>query len=69
MDLTRVSSLVGLRSGCFTAENAALKAATCKVAKHENAFIENQHVFVPFTFDTFGVLGPDAVCNTLILRY
>nr|GEZ51745.1 reverse transcriptase domain-containing protein [Tanacetum cinerariifolium] len=40
---------------------AALKAASCKVTKHEKACIENQHVFIPFAFDTFGFLAPEAV--------
>ncbi|KAL4573263.1 hypothetical protein LXL04_020062 [Taraxacum kok-saghyz] len=40
---------------------AALKAASCKVMKHENTCIENQHVFIPFAFDTFGFLAPEAV--------
>ncbi|GJY35887.1 hypothetical protein Tco_0421265 [Tanacetum coccineum] len=39
VDLTGVSPLVGLSS------QAALKVASCKVAKHEKACIENQHVF------------------------
>ncbi|KAL7604359.1 hypothetical protein Lser_V15G20211 [Lactuca serriola] len=53
VDLTGVSPLVGLGSGGF--------AAACKVVKHENACRENQHVFVPFAFDTFGFLAPEAV--------
>ena len=40
---------------------AALKAASCKVMKHEKACIENQHVFIPFAFDTFGFIAPEAV--------
>ncbi|GJU13398.1 hypothetical protein Tco_1135794 [Tanacetum coccineum] len=40
---------------------AALKAVSCKVTKHEKACIENQHVFIPFAFDTFGFLAPEAV--------
>nr|GEX25847.1 signal recognition particle, SRP19 subunit [Tanacetum cinerariifolium] len=39
----------------------ALKAASDKVTKHEKACIENQHVFIPFAFDTFGFLAPNAV--------
>lgn len=61
VDLTEVSPLVSLRSGGFTEGHAALKAVACKVAKHEKAFIENQHVFVPFAFDTFGFLAPKVV--------
>ena len=57
----RVFPLVGLRSVGFTAGHAALKADVCKVAKHENACIEDQHVFVPFAFDTFGFLTPEVV--------
>ncbi|MFS8009990.1 putative soyasaponin III rhamnosyltransferase [Helianthus anomalus] len=30
-------------------------------SKHKKACIENQHVFVPFAFDTFGALAPDSV--------
>ncbi|GAU39704.1 hypothetical protein TSUD_274980 [Trifolium subterraneum] len=40
---------------------AALKAASNKVAKHERACSDNQHAFIPFAFDTFGFLAPDAV--------
>ncbi|GKD11193.1 hypothetical protein Tco_1190878, partial [Tanacetum coccineum] len=49
-----------MQSG-FTVGQAALKAASCKVAKHEKSWIENQHVFIPFAFDTFGFLAPEAV--------
>ncbi|GJV51948.1 hypothetical protein Tco_1447689 [Tanacetum coccineum] len=41
--------------------DAALKAASCKVAKHVKACIENQQVFILFAFDTFGFLAPEAV--------
>ncbi|GJV81438.1 putative reverse transcriptase domain-containing protein [Tanacetum coccineum] len=61
VDLTGVSPLVGLSSRGFTAGQAALKAALGKVTKHEKACIENQHVFIPFAFDTFGFLAPEAV--------
>ncbi|KAL8233475.1 hypothetical protein R6Q59_019575 [Mikania micrantha] len=43
------------------AGQAALKAESCKVAKHEKACLENQHVFTPFAFDTFGFLAPEAM--------
>ncbi|GJZ36388.1 hypothetical protein Tco_0582579 [Tanacetum coccineum] len=36
-------------------------AVSCKVTKHEKACIENQHVFIPFAFNTFGFLAPEAV--------
>jgi hypothetical protein len=60
VDLTGVSPLVGLRAGTFTVGQAALKAASCKVAKHEKACSDNQHAFIPFAFDTFGFLAPEA---------
>ncbi|GKE12067.1 hypothetical protein Tco_1415618, partial [Tanacetum coccineum] len=56
VDLTGVSPLIGLSSRGFTAGQAALKAASGKVTKHEKACIENQHVLIPFAFDTFGFL-------------
>ncbi|MFS7899287.1 putative exostosin [Helianthus anomalus] len=61
VDLTGVSPLVGLRDHGFVVGQAITKAEAGKVAKHEKACIENQHVFVPFAFDTFGALAPDAV--------
>ncbi|GJR69123.1 putative reverse transcriptase domain-containing protein [Tanacetum coccineum] len=61
VDLTGVSPLVGLSSRGFTVGQTALKAASCKVTKHEKACIENQHVFIPFAFNTFGFLAPEAV--------
>ena len=51
----------GLEEWRFHRGQAALKAAACKVAKHEKTCIENQHVFIPFAFDTFGFLAPEAV--------
>ncbi|GKE92638.1 hypothetical protein Tco_1573733 [Tanacetum coccineum] len=61
VDLTGVSPFVGLSSRGFTAGQPDLKAASCKVTKHEKSCIENQHVFIPFAFDTFGFLAPEAV--------
>ena len=61
VDLTGVSPLVALGSGTFTVGQAALKAASGKVAKHEKACTDNQHAFIPFAFDTFGFLAPEAV--------
>ncbi|GJS64036.1 hypothetical protein Tco_0678600 [Tanacetum coccineum] len=57
VDLTGVSPLVGLRDNGFVAGQAALKAESSKVAKHKKACFENQHVFIPFAFDTFGFLA------------
>ncbi|GKD01836.1 hypothetical protein Tco_1172110 [Tanacetum coccineum] len=56
-----VSPLVEWSGRGFTVGQAALKTASCKMTKHEKAFIENQHVFIPFAFDTFGFLAPKAV--------
>ncbi|GKF75170.1 hypothetical protein Tco_0224614, partial [Tanacetum coccineum] len=61
VDLIEVSLLVGLSGRGFTVGQAVLKAASCKVTKHEKSCIENQHVFIPFAFDTFGFLTPEAV--------
>ncbi|GJW02417.1 hypothetical protein Tco_1561273, partial [Tanacetum coccineum] len=60
VDLTGVSPLVGLRDNGFVAGQAALKAESSKVAKHEKACLENQQVFIPYAFDTFGFLAPKA---------
>ncbi|GJZ17711.1 putative reverse transcriptase domain-containing protein [Tanacetum coccineum] len=61
VDLTGVSPLVGLSSRGFTVGQTALKVASCKVTRHENACIKNQHVFVPFVSDNFGFLAPEAM--------
>ncbi|KAJ0896326.1 hypothetical protein HanRHA438_Chr08g0333511 [Helianthus annuus] len=61
VDLTGVSPLVGLRENGFVAGQAARKAESKKVDKHAKACTENQHVFVPFAFDTFGSLAPEAI--------
>ncbi|GKE17129.1 hypothetical protein Tco_1424706 [Tanacetum coccineum] len=57
VDLTGVSPLVRLSSR----GQDALKSASCKVTKQEKTCIENQHVFIPFAFDTFGFLAPKAM--------
>ncbi|GKF35002.1 hypothetical protein Tco_0108202, partial [Tanacetum coccineum] len=61
VDLVGVFPLVGLSSRGFTVGQIALKAASCKVTKHEKACIENQYMFILFAFDTFGFLAPEAV--------
>ncbi|KAF5800885.1 hypothetical protein HanXRQr2_Chr06g0241771 [Helianthus annuus] len=61
VDLTGVSPLVGLRENGFVAGLAARKAESKKVDKHAKACAENQHVFIPFAFDTFGSLTPEAI--------
>ncbi|GAU30880.1 hypothetical protein TSUD_15660 [Trifolium subterraneum] len=66
VDLTGISPLVGLGVGDFTVGQAALKATSSKMSKHEKACSDNQHVFIPFAFDTFGFLAPEAV--TLLKR-
>ncbi|GJY46017.1 hypothetical protein Tco_0435080 [Tanacetum coccineum] len=59
VNLTRVSPLMGLSSRDFTVGQTALKTASCKVTKHEKTCIENQHVFIPFAFDTFCFLASE----------
>ncbi|GKC06001.1 putative reverse transcriptase domain-containing protein [Tanacetum coccineum] len=61
VDLTGVYPLVRLSSRGFTAGQTALKAASGKVTKQEKACIENQHLFIPFAFVTFGFLAPETV--------
>ncbi|KAJ0789034.1 putative exostosin [Helianthus annuus] len=61
VDLASASPLVGLRDHGFVAGQVITKAKAVKVAKHKKACIENQHVFVPFAFDTFSSLTPNAV--------
>ncbi|KAL6550175.1 hypothetical protein OROMI_020663 [Orobanche minor] len=61
VDLTGVSPLVGLRDGGFSVGQTDLKATSSKVVKHEKACFDNQHAFIPFAFDTFGFLSPEAV--------
>ena len=56
-----MSPLVGLRDTGFVAGQAVLKAESGKMVKHEKACAENQHVFIPFAFDTFGSFAPEAV--------
>ena len=41
-----------LRVGGFTTGHATLKTATGTVIKHEKSCMENQHMFIPFAFDT-----------------
>ncbi|KAJ0834589.1 hypothetical protein HanRHA438_Chr16g0745351 [Helianthus annuus] len=51
----------GLRGSAFTVGQAALKATSGIMTKHEKACLDNLHVFIPFAFDTFGFLAPEAV--------
>jgi hypothetical protein len=53
MDLTGVSPLVRLRTRDFIAGQAALKAASNKVAKYEKSYSDNQHNHLRLTlFDS-----------------
>ncbi|KAJ0606220.1 putative exostosin [Helianthus annuus] len=61
VDLTGVSPLVGLRENGFVAGQGARKAESKKVDKHAKTCAENQHVFVPFAFDTFDSPAPEAI--------
>lgn len=35
----------------------ALKNASCKLEKHKKTFMENQHIFIFFSCDTFSFLA------------
>ncbi|MCI19690.1 auxilin-like protein, partial [Trifolium medium] len=61
VDLTGVSSLVGLRTKTFIVGQTALKVDSSKVAKHKKACTHNQHVFISFAFDTFDFLATEVV--------
>ncbi|KAK2438168.1 hypothetical protein QL285_022979 [Trifolium repens] len=61
VDLIEVSPHVGLTTRDFTVGQAALKAASSKVVKHERACPENQYAFIAFAFDTFGFLATEVV--------
>ncbi|MFS8027119.1 hypothetical protein Hanom_Chr16g01494901 [Helianthus anomalus] len=61
VDLTRVSPLACLRENRVVAGQAVRKAESKKVDEHAKACVENQHVFVPFAFDTFGSLASEAI--------
>ncbi|MFS7975619.1 hypothetical protein Hanom_Chr10g00882701 [Helianthus anomalus] len=61
VDLTGVSPLAVLKESGFVARQAIRKAKSKKVDKHAKACADNQHAFVPFAFDTFGSLAPEAV--------
>jgi hypothetical protein len=52
---------MGLTTEDFTVGHTVLKAASSKVVKHERACSENQHVFIPFAFETCGFLAPEVV--------
>ncbi|KAK2368629.1 hypothetical protein QL285_081812 [Trifolium repens] len=51
----------GIEAKGFIVGQAALKAASSKVTKHEKSFSDNQHAFIPFVFDTFDFLAPGVV--------
>ena len=61
VDLTGVSPLVGFRDTGFVTGQAMRKAESKKIEKHAKACEDNQHVFVPLAFDTFGALAPEAI--------
>lgn len=55
VDLTRV---VGLRDNELVAGHVVAKIESCKVAKHEKNYLQNQHFFYSMPFDSFGFLAP-----------
>ncbi|GJU97540.1 hypothetical protein Tco_1326811 [Tanacetum coccineum] len=73
VDLTGVSSLVGLSRRGFTVGQAALKAASCKVAKHERACIEiNTNAMTPrsanVVFNRIGFAIQKGLAEQLVAR-
>ncbi|KAF9592586.1 hypothetical protein IFM89_016037 [Coptis chinensis] len=64
-DFLLAISMEGLRQrlgNCdFEVGEAAKRAATGKMEKHEEACRANQHCFIPFSFDTFGFLEQQSV--------
>jgi hypothetical protein len=61
VDLSRVSPSVELTTDAFTVGQAALKAVLSKIVKYERACSKNQHMFIPFAFNTFDFLALEAV--------
>jgi hypothetical protein len=61
VELTGVSPLVGLMADAFTIGQAAFKAGSNKVAKHEKSCSDNQHAFIQFLFDIFDFLALEVV--------
>lgn len=61
VDLTRVSPLVGQKTEGFTVGQTTLKVASSKVVRREKTCYDNQYAFIPFAFDIFGFLLPDAM--------
>lgn len=61
MDLVDASPLVGLGPETFAVGHATLKAKSRKVVKHKKACSDNQFLFIPFTFETFGFLAQEVI--------
>jgi len=59
--LNRASQLMRLGIGDFTIGHAILKVVSSKVIKREKTCSNNQHVFIPFAFATFGFQALKAV--------
>lgn len=54
-----LSSFVCSRRETFSMGQIALKVDSYKMKKHEQTCMENQHVFIQCTFDTFGFFTLD----------
>ena len=59
--LTELSPLVRLRFRAFTVRQTTLKVVSCQVVKLEKTCSNNQHVFIPFAFDTLSFLASETV--------
>jgi len=51
----------GIRGRGFMVGQTTLKVALNKVVKHEKTCFDNQHVLIPFAFDTFSFLISEIV--------
>lgn len=61
VDFIWVSSLSGLGNETLVVGQAAIKATEAKMRKHDQVCKDNQHLFIPFVFDTFIFLTSDDV--------
>jgi hypothetical protein len=51
----------GLRIENFIVEQTTLTATSNKIVKYKKTCSDNQHIFIPFAFNTFDLLAPETV--------
>ena len=61
VDLIEVSTLAGLEVGTFFGWTDCPKSCVKQKGKHDRAYSDNQHAFIPLVLDTFGFLAPEVV--------